>query len=87
MAERRKRITLAKTTNFLQLLAGFAISLDAAGAAQTFEKTLALAREQSLSTYDAAYLELAISEGLPLATLDTDLKKAAKAVGVRIAGV
>jgi predicted nucleic acid-binding protein len=87
MAERRKRITLAKTTNFLQLLAGFAVSLDAASAAQTFDKVLSLAREQGLSTYDAAYLELAIREGLPLATLDTDLKKAARAVGVRIAGV
>jgi predicted nucleic acid-binding protein len=87
MAERRKRITLAKTTNFLQLLAGFSVSLDAASAAQTFDKVLSLAREQGLSTYDAAYLELAIREGLPLATLDTDLKKAARAVGVRLAGV
>ena len=87
MAERRKRITLAKTANFLQLLAGFAISFDAASAAQTFDKVLSLAREKGLSTYDAAYLELAIREALPLATLDTDLKKAAKAVGVRIAGV
>jgi predicted nucleic acid-binding protein len=87
MAERRKRITLAKTTNFLQLLAGFAISLDAASAAQTFDKVLSLAREQGLSTYDAAYLELAIREGLPLATLDTDLKKAARTVGVKLAGV
>jgi predicted nucleic acid-binding protein len=87
MAERRKRITLAKITNFLQLLAGFAVSLDAASGAQTFDKVLSLAREQGLSTYDAAYLELAIREGLPLATLDTDLKKAARAVGVRMAGV
>ena len=87
MAERRKRITLAKTTSFLQLLAGLAVSLDAAGAAQTFDNVLSLAREQGLSTYDAAYLELAIRKGLPLATLDTDLKKAARAVGVRIAGV
>jgi len=61
--------------------------LDAASAAQTFEKVLSLAREQGLSTYDAAYLELAIREGLPLASLDTELKKAAKAVGVRLAGV
>ena len=87
MAERRKRITLAKTTNFLQLLTGFAVSFDSAGAAQTFANVLSLAREQGLSTYDAAYLELAIRKGLPLATLDTDLKKAARIVGVRIAGV
>jgi predicted nucleic acid-binding protein len=87
MAERRKRITLSKTTNFLELLAGLAVSVDATGAAQTFDKVLSLARAHGLPTYDAAYLELAIREGLPLATLDTDLKKAARAVGLRIAGV
>ena len=86
-AERRKRITLAKTSSFLQLLAEFAISLDGAIAAQAFDRVLSLAREQHLSAYDAAYLELAIREDLPLATLDNDLKKAARAVGVRIAGV
>ena len=41
-----------------------------------------LAREQNLSSYDAAYLELAIREGLPLATLDDRLKDTAARVGV-----
>jgi predicted nucleic acid-binding protein len=34
---------------------------------------LRLARAHRLSVYDAAYLELAQREGLPLATLDADL--------------
>jgi predicted nucleic acid-binding protein len=33
--------------------------------------------------YDAAYLELALRRGAPLATLDADLAKAAKKAGVQ----
>lgn len=44
---------------------------------KAFSRTLARARAYNLSTYDASYLELALREGLPLATLDKDLKKAA----------
>lgn len=36
-----------------------------------------------LSAYDASFLELALREALPLATLDDDLLKAAKRVGVK----
>ena len=46
-----------------------------------------LAREHGLSVYDAAYLELAMRRGLPLATLDDKLKTAAVAIGVPIYGV
>ena len=45
---------------------------------------LPLAREYSLSAYDAAYLELSIRQGAPLATLDDRLGKAAKHAGVEI---
>ena len=43
-----------------------------------------LARRHSLTAYDAAYLELAIRLAIPLATLDKDLRKAARAAGVPI---
>jgi predicted nucleic acid-binding protein len=43
-----------------------------------------VARAQNLTTYDAAYLELAMRRGLPLATRDRPLKAAAKRVGVKI---
>ena len=49
---------------------------------QTFSRTLSLSRAYNLSSYDAAYLELAIREGLPLATLDRDLRKAAQRADV-----
>jgi predicted nucleic acid-binding protein len=43
---------------------------------------LGLARTHNLSAYDAAYLELAVRRGLPLATLDDKLKTAATRIGV-----
>ena len=50
------------------------------------EKLLALARARKLTVYDAAYLELAKRERLPLATLDRALEKAAIAEGVALFG-
>jgi len=43
---------------------------------------LALGRASDLSSYDAAYLELAMRQGLPIATLDSGLIEAAKRVDV-----
>lgn len=49
-----------------------------------FRETLDLARRYKLSAYDAAYLELSIRQGLPLATLDEALKKSAEKAGVKL---
>jgi predicted nucleic acid-binding protein len=43
-----------------------------------------LAQRHSLTAYVAAYLELALRERLPLATLDKDLRKAARKAGVTL---
>jgi predicted nucleic acid-binding protein len=83
-AERRKRITRAKVTRFLQLLGEFPITVDAEGVASVFTEVLSVAREHDLSAYDAAYLELSLREGLPLATLDTRLRAAARRAGVEL---
>jgi len=37
-----------------------------------------------LTVYDAAYLELASRRALPLATLDDELKRAARRTGIRL---
>lgn len=42
-----------------------------------------LAVKYSLTTYGATYLELAIRRGIPLATRDTALSKAARKCGVK----
>jgi predicted nucleic acid-binding protein len=45
-----------------------------------------LAERHRLTLYDAAYLELAQRRKLPLATLDVDLIKAGKALGMTLLG-
>ena len=85
IAERRKRLTTAQSTAFLNELESLNISIDAASLLRTFNQVLVEARQYNLTAYDAAYLELALRRGLPLATLDDNLKKAAKAVGVPFA--
>jgi predicted nucleic acid-binding protein len=82
MAERRKRITLAQVTALLRRIAGPPISVEPIEPGRAFEQILSVARQQSLTEYDAAYLELALRTGLPLATLDDKVKQAARLVGV-----
>ena len=82
MGERRKRSNQAKATKWLRYLMALPITVDGEAPIRAFDTILALARSHKLTSYDASYLELAARRGLPLATLDTDLKKAARAVGV-----
>lgn len=82
MGERRKRSTQADAQRWIAVLETLPIALDGETAAHAWNDTLSLARAQNLSAYDAAYLELALRAGLPLATLDAKLKAAAQAVGV-----
>lgn len=81
-AERRGRITRSDTERFVTLLHQLPIETSehdpAAG------DLLALARESGLTSYDACYLLTAMQAGLPLATLDQRLRRAAAAVGVAI---
>ena len=58
--------------------------VDAATEARAWSDTISLARQHALTAYDAAYLEIAIREGVPIATLDAPLKVAAQALGVPI---
>ena len=81
--ERRKRITESGTRSFLRGLNRIPIRVDRV---PVEAEVLRLARAHRLSVYDAAYLELACREGLPLATLDRDLAGAARAENVPIIG-
>lgn len=76
----------ADSQRFIALLGRLNIVTDQATAAHALGDTLNLARRYKLSAYDAAYLELALRTGLPLATLDAGLAKAAKAACVPIFG-
>ena len=82
MGERRKRSTQDDAQRWITVLETLRITLDGETAARAWNDTLRLSRAQILSAYDAAYLELALRHGLPLATLDAGPKAAAQAVGV-----
>lgn len=82
-AEARGLVAEARTQVFVATLLRLNIATDKATASHALSDTLNLARRYKLSTYDAAYLELALREGLPLATLDADLEKAARKAGVK----
>jgi predicted nucleic acid-binding protein len=82
MGERRKRSTEAKATAFLTRLAALPIIVDDQTTSRAWSDTIAVARAHGLTSYDSAYLELALRESLPLASLDRELRAAAKAVGV-----
>jgi predicted nucleic acid-binding protein len=82
VGERRGRGSQADSAKWLSFLSNLPVVDDGATEAKAWSDTLNLARQQGLSEYDASYLELALREGVPLATLDAKLKGAAQAVGV-----
>ncbi len=83
-AEKRGEIDSGDSEGFIIQLENLPIHVDSLTMHQAFSRIINLARTYKLSSYDASYLELAIREGLPLATLDSDLRKAAKKAKVVI---
>ena len=84
MALRRGRVTADQISEFIDDLAGLPILLEAPRGPTEWRTVLALAEKHRLTAYDAAYLDLTLRTGLPLASLDRDLLKAAKAEGVAL---
>jgi predicted nucleic acid-binding protein len=85
MAVRRGRIGGDKPAQFFGDLLALPIRIDSARTETTLGQVFACAERYGLTVYDSAYLELAIREGVTLATLDNDLRKAAVAAGVPLA--
>lgn len=81
--ERRGRFTTRQTARFLRNLLKLSIAVDWP---PNEAAILRLARQHRLTVYDAAYLELAHREALPLASLDDALLRAARAEGVSLIG-
>ncbi len=83
MAYRRKRIAQDQMDGFLTRLKNLPIQA-APQAPMDVLDLPALAQTHSLTNYDAAYLSLALRLGLPLATTDAALRRAATAAAVPI---
>jgi predicted nucleic acid-binding protein len=86
MAERRRRLDPKRRQRLARFLRGLPVTLDAETADQAWTATARLAERHRLTLYDAAYLELAQRRKLPLATLDQDLIRAGKALGITLLG-
>jgi predicted nucleic acid-binding protein len=83
-AERRGRVSRGRSAEFIAQLEALTIAVDDETASRAFVQVLDLARSQRLTAYDAAYLELAMRLGLPLATKDGALRDAATRIGVTV---
>jgi len=86
MAERRKIIDATigdESLAEMERLRRAGVEMDSA--APPIRDVLEVSRNYQLTVYDAAYLELAQREALPLATLDKALRAAAAKAGVKLA--
>jgi predicted nucleic acid-binding protein len=84
MAERRSRITSADRSRFLALVVQLDLGIDPADPNVVWHDVLSLAAQHRLTSYDAAYLELAMRGGLPLASRDKALLEAARSCGLEL---
>ncbi len=84
VAERKKKISPADSSHFLDLLSKLPITILEENHLQFKETLMNLGRTYRLSAYDAAYLNLAMNQGLAIATLDDELRNASKNAGVKL---
>ncbi len=87
LSVRRRRVTAAFRDQSLADLATLPIRLDPETNDRAWSDTLRLAERHCLTIYDATYLELALRRDLPLATLDRELRVAAKMERVELLGL
>ena len=83
-AQRRGRISVAERHQALGVLGELPIEIDARTAIAAWSDTVSLAAGHKLTVYDASYLEIALRLGMGLASLDSDLLRAARDCGVAI---
>ena len=87
VAERRKRISVAQVTAILGRIVQLPVSVETIEPDHAFSQILSVARQHQLTEYDAAYVELALRKGFPLATLDDKLRQAARMAGIKLVSV
>ena len=83
VARRRVRVTHADISRFRRALGMLAIEVDPVAAGVVLGAVAELADRHDLTTYDAAYVELAMRRALPLATLDQRLRKVCASLRVK----
>lgn len=84
VGERRGAIDAERVDDFLARLAALPILTDPSAPGERRHRLLSLAREQGLTAYDAAYLELALRLDADLASFDGPLNAAAHRAGTEL---
>ena len=81
---RKRRLDERRLTDHVDRLHRLSWELEPHDLTRSLGPILALAQKHGLTSYDAAYLELAKRRALPLAALDHDLATAAQREGVAL---
>lgn len=81
---RRGRIAKSDLANMIESLQAFAVSPQAPPESEYFEPLLRFAQMHQLTFYDALYVQLALETESTLATLDDDMRKAARQLGLNL---
>jgi predicted nucleic acid-binding protein len=81
MGLRRRRISKTDAEEFLDSIKSLPIRLTDP---LSYDGVFQLANRHGLTVYDAAYLDLAVREGLPLASIDAALIRAAEQSGIAV---
>jgi predicted nucleic acid-binding protein len=84
LAEGKGRVSLVQVKASCQRIEKLPIVMEPIEMRTAFAEITETARQQHLTAYDAAYLQLALRDGLALASLDNRLRRAAETVGVRV---
>ena len=82
LSKRKNRITEVQAANFIDALASLPIVVDQSTSSKAMHSIFTIAGETGLTIYNAAYLELAMREKIPLLTLDKPLIKAAHQMSI-----
>ena len=84
VAWRHKSIRSEQLEDLVADLRDLPLEVDSQGSERAYSSIFRISRQHQLSSYDAAYLDLALFQGLPLATLDKNLRAAARRSGIEI---
>ncbi|MBI2431938.1 MAG: type II toxin-antitoxin system VapC family toxin [Candidatus Hydrogenedentes bacterium] len=83
-AERRRNLRPEKSQRILLEISACDVHVEPAPSVLDLQSQLMFARRLHITTYDAAYLEIALRKSIPLATLDRRLAEAARYEGVQL---
>ena len=80
--ERRRKLTVEEGAELIDALSDMSMDVVAEPLGRSLTELAVFARPHQLLSYDAAYLEVAVRQHLPLVTMDRNLQLAAQRLHV-----